>query len=82
MAGISRRQVLRSGVAAGISAAAGLSFPSVLRAQGKPLKIGLLLPYSKVYAVLGESITDGMRVVFAGGAGDLRPDDARRYLGV
>lgn len=30
----------------------------------EPLRIGLLLPYSKVYAVLGESITDGMRVVF------------------
>ncbi|MBI4390451.1 MAG: ABC transporter substrate-binding protein, partial [candidate division NC10 bacterium] len=64
MAGMSRREVLRAGVAAGVSAAAGLGFPAVLRAQGKPLKVGLLLPYSKVYAVLGESITNGMRVVF------------------
>jgi branched-chain amino acid transport system substrate-binding protein len=64
MAEMSRREVLRAGMAATVSAAAGLGFPAVLRAQGKPLKVGLLLPYSKVYAVLGESITNGMRVVF------------------
>jgi branched-chain amino acid transport system substrate-binding protein len=28
------------------------------------LKIGLLLPYSKVYAVLGESVTNGMNLYF------------------
>ncbi|MGH7408731.1 MAG: ABC transporter substrate-binding protein, partial [Candidatus Methylomirabilales bacterium] len=61
---MSRRRLLRAGLAAGVSAAAGLPFPAVLRAQAKPLKIGLLLPYSKVYALLGESITNGMRVIF------------------
>ncbi len=35
-------------------------------AAAEPLRIGLLLPYSRVYATLGESITDGMRVVFEG----------------
>ncbi|MCL5266150.1 MAG: ABC transporter substrate-binding protein [Chloroflexi bacterium] len=33
-------------------------------AAGPPLKIGVLLPYSKVYAVLGESITNGMVLYF------------------
>ena len=35
------------------------------RAQGAPLKVGLVLPYTGVYAVLGESITQGMELVFA-----------------
>src|SRR5262249_17538268 len=30
-----------------------------------PVKIGLVLPYTGVYAVLGESITQGMELVFA-----------------
>jgi branched-chain amino acid transport system substrate-binding protein len=34
-------------------------------AQGAPLKIGLVLPYTGVYAVLGESITQAMELVFA-----------------
>ena len=47
------------------SAAAALPFVRPRRASAAlPLRIGLLLPYSKVYALLGESITDGMRVVF------------------
>jgi len=33
-------------------------------ATGEPLQIGLLLPYSSVYAVLGESITNGMNLYF------------------
>ena len=35
------------------------------RAQSEPIKIGLILPYSGVYAVLGESITQAMELVFA-----------------
>ncbi len=48
-------------------AAAGMATSSwVLKAQAqaRPLKVGLLLPYSKVYAVLGESITQGMELAF------------------
>src|SRR5205823_11623685 len=33
---------------------------------GPPLKIGVLLPYSGVYAVLGESITNAMQLYFDG----------------
>src|SRR5262249_53686239 len=61
---VARRTFL--GVAA--MAAAGAAWgPWVRRvdAQGAPVKIGVLLPYSGVYAVLGESITQGMELVFA-----------------
>lgn len=34
-------------------------------AQAGPIRIGVVLPYSGVYAVLGESITQGMELVFA-----------------
>jgi branched-chain amino acid transport system substrate-binding protein len=34
-------------------------------AQSGPIKIGVVLPYSGVYAVLGESITQAMELVFA-----------------
>ncbi len=32
--------------------------------SASPVKIGVLLPYSKVYAALGESITNGMQLYF------------------
>ena len=35
------------------------------RAQGAPIRIGLVLPYSGVYAELGNSITQAMELVFA-----------------
>jgi branched-chain amino acid transport system substrate-binding protein len=64
MAKLTRRTFL-SGLAA--ASAAGTVGPAVLRAraQGGPIKIGLVLPYSGVYAVLGESITQAMELVFA-----------------
>ena len=52
----------------GVSAAAGVAvapWVSKSLAQAGPLKIGLVLPYSGVYQVLGESITQGMELVFA-----------------
>jgi branched-chain amino acid transport system substrate-binding protein len=63
---ITRRSWL---AAAGRAAAGGVLAASPLlrvgvAAAAEPLRVGLLLPYSKVYAVLGESITDGMRVAF------------------
>jgi branched-chain amino acid transport system substrate-binding protein len=61
---VTRRTFLTAASAAAASVAAG---PWVLesRAQGGPVKIGLVLPYTGVYAVLGESITQGMELVFA-----------------
>jgi branched-chain amino acid transport system substrate-binding protein len=61
--------VTRRALLAGTStAAAGVALgPWVRRshAQGAPIKIGLVLPYTGVYAVLGESITQAMELVFA-----------------
>ncbi|HEX6383503.1 MAG TPA: ABC transporter substrate-binding protein [Anaerolineae bacterium] len=48
--------------------AAALAMPALLSACGAgasgPLRIGVLLPYSDIYAVLGESITEAMRMYF------------------
>lgn len=61
---LTRRQFLK--VAGGTAAA--LSMPAVLSAcstaTSGPLKIGILLPYSDIYAVLGESITEAIRMYF------------------
>jgi branched-chain amino acid transport system substrate-binding protein len=64
MAHLTRRKFLGGAGAAAAGAAVG---PWVVRAhaQGAPLKVGLVLPYSGVYAVLGESITQAMELVFA-----------------
>ncbi|HXJ83640.1 MAG TPA: ABC transporter substrate-binding protein [Candidatus Methylomirabilis sp.] len=61
---VTRRTFLGAATLAAASAAAG---PWVARAgaQGAPVKVGLVLPYTGVYAVLGESITQGMELVFA-----------------
>jgi branched-chain amino acid transport system substrate-binding protein len=64
MAHLTRRRLLTTASLAAAGAAAG---PWVIRAraQGAPVKIGLVLPYTGVYAVLGESITQAMELVFA-----------------
>ena len=56
---VTRRRFLGAATMTAASAAVG---PWVARsgAQGAALKIGLVLPYTGVYAVLGESITQGM----------------------
>ena len=61
MDGLTRRRFLAGAGAVAVSAAAGARWAA---AQARPLKIGLVLPYSNVYAVLGESITEGMQLVF------------------
>ena len=64
MSQLTRRTLLGTALMAAAGAVVG---PWVLRshAQGAPLKIGLVLPYTGVYAVLGESVTQGMELVFA-----------------
>jgi branched-chain amino acid transport system substrate-binding protein len=64
---LTRRRFLLSAAALGGAAAAG----SLLAACGAPstgsagaLKIGLLLPSSDIYAALGASITEGMKMYF------------------
>ena len=61
---LTRRRFLQT---ASVSAAGAAVGPWVLRAQAQssPVKIGVVLPYTGVYAVLGESITQAMELVFA-----------------
>jgi branched-chain amino acid transport system substrate-binding protein len=62
-----RRTFLKAAVLGGGAAAGVATGPWVLRAgaQGAPLKVGVVLPYSGVYAELGNSITQAMELVFA-----------------
>ncbi len=61
---LTRRKFLK--IAGGTAAA--LAMPSILSACGGgasgPVKIGVLLPYSDIYAVLGDSITTAMEMYF------------------
>jgi branched-chain amino acid transport system substrate-binding protein len=61
---VTRRKFLATASVAAAGAAAG---PWVLRAQAQsgPVKVGVVLPYTGVYAELGVSITQGMKLVFA-----------------
>ncbi len=61
-----RRTFLRTTVIGG-AAAGAVTGPWVrrARAQGGPVKIGVVLPYTGVYAELGNSITQAMELVFA-----------------
>jgi branched-chain amino acid transport system substrate-binding protein len=64
MARWTRRGFLNAVAVSSAGAAATAWLPRAL-AQAGPVKIGLVLPYTGVYAVLGESITQGMELVFA-----------------
>src|SRR6059036_2817842 len=64
MPALTRRRFVVGGAAVSAALAGG---PWMLRAhaQSGPVKIGVVLPYTGVYAVLGESITQAMELVFA-----------------
>ena len=64
MRGVTRR-VFLAGVSAAAAGAAAGPWVHRARAQGGPLKLGVVLPYTGVYAELGVSITQGMKLVFA-----------------
>src|SRR5579864_301820 len=60
---LTRRQLLaRAALGTAALAAGGAAAPAVLAAG--PVKVGLLVSYSKVYGQLGEDITDGMTLYF------------------
>jgi branched-chain amino acid transport system substrate-binding protein len=61
MPNLSRRRMLTLAAGAGAIGAAGPLFRPAL-AQAKPIKIGVLLPYSGTYAQLGEAITRAMEL--------------------
>jgi branched-chain amino acid transport system substrate-binding protein len=60
---LTRRTFLAGASATAAGAAVG-PWVRTSRAQAPPVKIGLVLPYTGVYAVLGESITQAMELVF------------------
>jgi branched-chain amino acid transport system substrate-binding protein len=68
-AGLTRRDLLAAALGGGAAALAGrrqrpVGLPAVLAASTGPIRLGVLLPYSKVYQQLGEDITSGMTLYF------------------
>ena len=67
--GVGRRNFLKAGAA--VAGAAGLpaAFPTIARAQGAKMKIGLMLPYTGAFAQPGIAIENGFRLALqeAGG---------------
>jgi branched-chain amino acid transport system substrate-binding protein len=61
---IARRALLRGSAAAGIALSAGLAAPALLAQSTKPVRIGLLNSFSKVFAYLGTSNLNGMNLYF------------------
>jgi branched-chain amino acid transport system substrate-binding protein len=59
------RRTFLAGAAAAAAGAGTGPWVRRARAQSGPVKVGLLLPYTGVYAELGESITQAMELVFA-----------------
>lgn len=66
--GVSRRRVLQGSAA--LTAAAAVPTGWAI-AQAKPLKVGLMLPYSGTFAKLGENITIAVEMVIAEKGGKL-----------
>ena len=58
--GLSRRRLVQLAAGAGVAGMLPLARPAI--AQAKPIKVGLLLPYSGTYAQLGEAITRAMEL--------------------
>src|SRR5450432_735485 len=65
---VSRRDIVKSGAA---FAAASTIPTGWAIAQAKPLKVGLMLPYSGTFAKLGENITFAIEVLLAEKGGKL-----------
>jgi branched-chain amino acid transport system substrate-binding protein len=68
MKGMSRRTLLRTGVAV---AAAGMIPTRFAIGQTAKVRVGLMLPYSGTYAGLGEAITSGVKLAVAQAGGRL-----------
>ena len=64
----SRRRLLQGGLAVGAAAALPTTFAI---AQAKPLKVGLMLPYSGTFAKLGENIALAVEMLIAERGGKL-----------
>lgn len=65
---LNRRTLIKASVAAAAATAVPTSWAI---AQAKPLKVGLMLPYSGTFAQLGENITHGVEMLIAEKGGKL-----------
>lgn len=65
---LSRRGLVKGGLAIGATAALPTTFAI---AQARPLKVGLMLPYSGTFAKLGENITFAVEMLIAEKGGKL-----------
>jgi branched-chain amino acid transport system substrate-binding protein len=66
--GVSRRGVIKTGAALAAATAVPMGWAI---AQAKPLKVGLMLPYSGTFAKLGENITFAVELLVAEKGGKL-----------
>jgi urea transport system substrate-binding protein len=64
MQGMTRRNFLRTAAVVGAGAAAGIGFPSVLRAQGGTVKVGVLHSLSGTMAISEVSLRDVCMMAF------------------
>src|SRR4051794_23094327 len=62
---IDRRSALKLVGGAVVTGAAVRSFPMPAIAQGAPLRVGFMLPYSGTYAALGKNIDQAFRMYVA-----------------
>src|SRR4051812_23281627 len=67
---VNRRGFLM-GSAGLLTAGAAFRFPTPALAQGAPLKVGFMLPYSGTFAKLGKFIDDGFRLYVEQNGGSL-----------
>src|SRR4030095_10286194 len=61
---VTRRNFLRTAAVVGAGAAAGIGFPSVLRAQGGTVKVGVLHSLSGTMAISEVSLRDVCKMAF------------------
>ena len=64
-----RRTFIRDVAALGGVAVTGALWPSLTRAQGAKLRIGLMLPYTGTFAALGVAITNGFKLAVSENGG-------------
>jgi branched-chain amino acid transport system substrate-binding protein len=66
-----RREILKTGAVGGVTALVSALSPSIGWAQAQPYRIGLMLPSSGAFAVVGSAINNGFRLALAEYGGKL-----------
>jgi branched-chain amino acid transport system substrate-binding protein len=76
---ITRRSILKLSGAAAVTGLGVRAFPAPAIAQGAPLRVGFMLPYTGTYASLGKMIDNGFRQ-YVGELGDKLGGRAIEYV--